>query len=70
MNGLEMGKLLIGVGIGIAFLGLIIIGISKLLPLGELPGDIFVKGEYVSFYFPIVSCIVVSVIFSILLNLF
>jgi hypothetical protein len=39
------------------------------IPLGRLPGDIRIEGENGSFYFPITSSIVVSVILSILLNL-
>ena len=38
--------------------------------LGKLPGDIVIKKENSSFYFPIVSCIVVSVIVSLLLMFF
>ena len=38
--------------------------------LGRLPGDIVIKKENSSFYFPIVSCIVVSVIVSLLLMFF
>ena len=44
--------------------------LSRFISLGHLPGDIFIKGEHGSFYFPIVSCIVLSVVMSILLNLF
>ena len=39
------------------------------IPLGRLPGDIRVEGENGSFYFPITSSILVSVILSILFNL-
>lgn len=39
------------------------------IPLGRLPGDIRIEGENGSFYFPITSSILVSVILSILLNL-
>lgn len=38
------------------------------IPLGRLPGDIRIKGENGSFYFPLTSSILVSVILSILLN--
>lgn len=40
------------------------------LPLGHLPGDIHITGKHGSFYFPIVTCIVVSVILNLLLRLF
>ena len=39
------------------------------IPLGRLPGDIRIEGENGSFYFPITSSILVSVILSILLNI-
>ena len=38
--------------------------------LGRLPGDIIIKKENTSFYFPIVTCIVVSVIISLILMFF
>lgn len=39
------------------------------IPLGRLPGDIRIEGENGSFYFPLTSSILVSVVLSILLNL-
>ena len=70
MNGSELGKLLIILGLGAILVGLVIMALSKFLTLGHLPGDIFIKGEHGSFYFPIVSCIVLSVVLSIIMNLF
>ena len=48
----------------------IIIGILKDIGLGRLPGDIVIKKENSSFYFPIVTCIVVSVVVSLILMFF
>lgn len=71
MNGTELGKLLIMLGMGAILIGLVILALSKFISLGNLPGDIVIKGENGGgFYFPIVSCIVVSVVLSILMNLF
>ena len=39
------------------------------IPLGRLPGDIRIEGENGSFYFPITSSILVSIVLSVLLNL-
>lgn len=39
------------------------------IPLGHLPGDIYIKGENGSFYFPLTSCILISVILTIILNI-
>ncbi len=39
-------------------------------PLFRLPGDIFIKKENFSFFFPIVSCILISVLLTLLMNIF
>ena len=39
------------------------------IPLGRLPGDIHIEGKNGSFYFPVVSSIVVSVVLTIVLNI-
>lgn len=70
MNGTELGKMLVLLGLGAILIGLVIMALSRFVSLGHLPGDILIKGEHGSFYFPIVSCIVVSVILSIIMNLF
>jgi len=38
------------------------------IPLGRLPGDIRIEGEHGSFYFPLVSSILISIILTIVLN--
>ncbi len=43
MNGSELGKLLIVLGLGAILLGLVIMALSKFISLGHLPGDIFIK---------------------------
>lgn len=71
MNGAELGKLLILLGAGTVLVGFVILALSKWISLGNLPGDIVIKGEHGGgFYFPIVSCILVSIVLSIILNLF
>ena len=64
-----MQKLLITLGLGIAAIGVLYPYLRK-LGLGQLPGDIILKGENSTFYFPVVSCIVISLLVSVLLNLF
>jgi Protein of unknown function (DUF2905) len=62
-----MGKALLYAGLGIAGLGLLImVGV----PLGRLPGDIYVKRDSFSFYFPITTSIVLSVVLTLLFALF
>ena len=61
-----MGKLLVIGGLVIAFIGvLVMIGV----PLGRLPGDISYARGNTRFYFPVVTCLVLSVLFSLLLAL-
>ncbi len=64
-----MQKLLITLGLGIAAIGVLYPYVRQ-LGLGQLPGDIVLKGESSTFYFPVVSCIVISLLVSVLLNLF
>ena len=61
------GKLLVFAGIGLAVLGCVLWfagGKGWLSWLGHLPGDIRVEGDKGGFYFPIVTCIVLSVVLS------
>lgn len=58
----ELGKLLLVIGVILVAVGaLMISGVKMLFRLGHLPGDIAYQGRHGSFYFPIVTCIVVSV---------
>jgi hypothetical protein len=61
---LIFGVVLVVVGAGIWLVE------SLGLPLGRLPGDIRARGEGWSFSFPIVTCILVSVVLTVLLNVF
>ena len=70
MNGTELGKMLILLGLGAILIGAVIIILSRFISLGNLPGDIIIKGENGGgFYFPVVSCIVVSIVLSFIMNL-
>lgn len=65
----ELGRILLVIGVLIAIVGgLAMLGVR--LPFGRLPGDIAVEGERGGFYFPIVTMIVISVVLTILANLF
>lgn len=59
-------KLLIAAGIGLIVIGLIWAVVGKFINLGRLPGDIAVEKGNVKFYFPIVTCIIISVVLSLL----
>jgi len=69
MKGTSMAKLLIILGIILVALGLLWPLFQK-LGLGRLPGDIVVEKENFSFYFPIVTSIVISLILTLLFWLF
>lgn len=63
----NVGRLLVSLGLGIAVLGVILWlagGKGWLSWLGRLPGDIRVEGEKGGFYFPVVTCLVASVVLT------
>ena len=68
-----LGRSLILIGIGIAVIGGLL-SIADKLPglnwLGKLPGDISIKRDHVSFYFPIATTLLVSIAFSLLVAIF
>jgi hypothetical protein len=70
MSGFEsFGKLLILAGAFIVILGLTLMFWSKIPFLGKLPGDIFLQRGSSSFFFPIVTCLVISIVLTIIINL-
>jgi hypothetical protein len=64
-----MQRVLIAVGLLLLVAGLLWPWLSK-LGLGRLPGDIRIETESGGFYFPIVTCLVISVVLSLVLWLF
>lgn len=64
-----IGKTLVLAGIAIAAIGLTLWGLSSVPYVGRLPGDIYVRRENFTFYFPIVTCIVISIVASLLFSL-
>ncbi len=62
----EMARFLIQLGLAIVLIGLLWPYLSR-LGLGRLPGDIIIRRGDVTFYFPIVTCLLVSVAFSLVL---
>jgi len=63
-----IGKILLIVGGIIVVLGLILIFSQHIPFLGKLPGDIFVKRDGFSFYFPIVTFLILSLLITIIVN--
>ena len=71
MNGIEgIGRILLGMGLLLISLGLVLTYGSRLLPIGRLPGDILVRRGNFTFYLPIVTTLIVSLLLSFFLNLF
>jgi hypothetical protein len=65
----EIVRLLIVTGFLLVAAGILLHFLSALTGGEKLPGDIIVKGSRMTFYFPIVSCIVVSIAITIILNI-
>ena len=66
----EIGKLLVVFGTIAVVLGLTLWSGFAPKWLGRLPGDIRVEGQHGAFYFPIVTCIIISVVLSLLIAIF
>jgi len=66
----DLGKTILAVGLLLVVIGLIIMVAGKIPGAGKLSGDIFIKKENFSFYFPLTTCILLSIIISTLLYLF
>ena len=66
----QFGKILIILGVLILLLGLFFFFGDKIPFIGKLPGDIYIKKNNFTFYFPIVTSIILSLIISLILYLF
>jgi len=60
----SLGKYLIAIGVIIVVVGLILAFFPKMNFFGKMPGDIQIKRENFSFYFPIVTCILISTLLT------
>jgi hypothetical protein len=66
----ELGKLLVILGVTLVVIGGIVVLLGRTgLPLGRLPGDILYRGKNTTFYFPLASSILISIVLSIILFL-
>jgi hypothetical protein len=63
-----VGKILIVAGLALAGLGLLWM-LGERIGLGRLPGDLVIRGKRFTFYFPIVTCLVLSLLASLILRL-
>lgn len=64
----EIGKILVGVGLVLAAVGALLWAAGNLnLPLGRLPGDLRIDRPNFKFYFPLTTCLLISVVLTLLL---
>lgn len=63
----DLGKLLIMLGGVIVIAGAVLLLAGRFhIPLGRLPGDISYRGKNTAFYFPLTTCIIISVVLSLI----
>ena len=71
---IELGKVLLGFGAALVILGVLLLlagNLSGKVPwLGHLPGDIYIRRGSWQFYFPLVTCLVISILLTLLFSLF
>lgn len=66
----SLGKILIIIGAVIAVIGLLLTLGDKIPWIGRLPGDIYIKRERFTFYFPLMTSIIISLILTLIFALF
>ena len=67
----DLGRTLVFFGLALLVVGLLVMAFGRLnLPIGRLPGDLSYRGKNFSFSFPIVSCLLLSALLSLLLWIF
>jgi hypothetical protein len=66
----DLGKVLIVLGAVIAGIGVLLMVGDKIPWIGKLPGDIIIRREKFTIYFPIVTCIILSILLTIIFSLF
>ena len=70
INTETIGRLILFFGVIMVAVGGLLVLLGKLPWIGRLPGDIFVRRDNFNFYFPITTSILVSLILTVILNIF
>ena len=65
-----LGKMLVLLGVFIILIGLLLMVGDKIPWVGKLPGDIVIKKEKFTFYFPLATCILISLLITLFFTLF
>lgn len=66
----SIGKTLVLFGVVLIVVGVLVQLFQKVPWIGRLPGDIYIKRENVSFYFPLATSLLISLVLTLLMNLF
>jgi hypothetical protein len=67
---IEFGKVLMFLGLVLMALGIIFVFGGRIPWLGNLPGDIYIQRDRFTFYFPLMTCLIVSAVISLVLYFF
>ncbi|MGB9706471.1 MAG: DUF2905 domain-containing protein [Microgenomates group bacterium] len=65
----EIGKIIITLGVILIFVGVVILLLGKLPFVGKLPGDIYLKGKNFSFYAPLGTMLLLSLLLSLIFTI-
>lgn len=65
----ELGRMMVLAGAVILVAGLVVMLLGKIPYIGKLPGDIVIKKENFSFYFPLTTCVFLSILLSLIVML-
>jgi hypothetical protein len=64
----ELGKWLIGVGAVLVGAGVVFVGLGRVhFPLGKLPGDFVYRGKHTTVYFPLATCVLLSLVLTLVM---
>jgi hypothetical protein len=66
----QIGRILVVVGVVLAGLGLLLAFAGKVPGLGRLPGDIVIRRGSFTFYLPLATCVILSLLLTLLFRLF
>ncbi|MBF0525515.1 MAG: DUF2905 domain-containing protein [Deltaproteobacteria bacterium] len=66
----SLGKAIIIIGIILVVIGLVLLSAHKIPFPGRLPGDIVIEKKAFGFYFPVITCLIISLVISLILYLF
>lgn len=70
MDFMQIGKIMLLFGGILLVTGVVFIFFSKFTSIGRLPGDIIIRNKDFTFYFPVATCILISIVLTLLFTLF